>query len=48
MSEARAITNLFGNAVATIFVARWEGQLDHARARAVLARHTAPEVLSRV
>ena len=47
MSEARAITNLFGNAVATIFVARWEGQLDHARARAVLARHTAPEVLSR-
>jgi len=47
MSEARAITNLFGNAVATIFVARWEGQLDYARARAVLARHTAPEVLSR-
>ena len=48
MSEARAITNLFGNAVATIFVARWEGQLDYARARAVLAQHTAPEVLSRV
>ncbi len=37
MSEARAITNLFGNAVATIVVARWEGQLDVPRARAVLA-----------
>jgi aerobic C4-dicarboxylate transport protein len=37
MSEARAITNLFGNAVATIVVARWEGQLDLPRARAVLA-----------
>ncbi len=47
MSEARAITNLFGNAVATIVVAKWEGQLDYDRARAVLARHTAPEVLSR-
>jgi len=47
MSEARAITNLFGNAVATIVVAKWEGQLDYDRARAVLGRHTAPEVLSR-
>ncbi len=47
MSEARAITNLFGNAVATIFVAKWEGQLDLARARVVLAGHTAPEVVSR-
>ncbi len=47
MSEARSITNLFGNAVATIFVAKWEGQLDMERARAVLARHTAPELVSR-
>ncbi len=38
MSEARAITNLFGNAVATIVVTKWEGQLDMARARDVLAR----------
>ena len=38
MSEARAITNLFGNAVATVVVARWEGVLDLPRARAVLAR----------
>jgi len=37
MSEARAITNLFGNAVATLVVARWEGQLDMDRARAVLS-----------
>ena len=36
MSEARAITNLFGNAVATLVVARWQGVLDVARVRAVL------------
>lgn len=36
MSEARAITNLFGNTVATIFVAWWEGTLDIQRARAIL------------
>ncbi|MFP1723908.1 dicarboxylate/amino acid:cation symporter [Lonsdalea quercina] len=28
MSEARALTNLVGNGVATIFVAKWVGQLD--------------------
>ena len=44
MSEARSITNLFGNAVATIFVAKWEGQLDLVKARATLAGHTAPEI----
>jgi aerobic C4-dicarboxylate transport protein len=44
MSEARAITNLFGNAVATVFVAKWEGQLDMDRARATLASHNAPEI----
>ena len=37
MSEARAITNLFGNSVATIFVAWWEGQLDMAQAKRVLS-----------
>jgi aerobic C4-dicarboxylate transport protein len=36
MSEARAITNLIGNGVATVAVSRWEGELDLARARAVL------------
>ena len=37
MSEARAITNLIGNGVATIVVARWEGALDRARLRQVLS-----------
>jgi aerobic C4-dicarboxylate transport protein len=42
MSEARAITNLFGNSVATIFVARWEGQLNAEQARRVLAGNALP------
>jgi aerobic C4-dicarboxylate transport protein len=37
MSEARAITNLIGNGVATVVVSRWEGELDVDRARLVLA-----------
>jgi len=37
MSEARAITNLIGNGVATLVVARWEGALDMDRLRAELA-----------
>jgi aerobic C4-dicarboxylate transport protein len=40
MSEARAITNLIGNGVATMVVARWEGALDLPRARMVLAEDT--------
>jgi aerobic C4-dicarboxylate transport protein len=36
MSEARALTSLVGNGVATLAVARWEGQLDETRAKAVL------------
>jgi aerobic C4-dicarboxylate transport protein len=43
MSEARAITNLFGNTVATIFVAWWEGALDVKRVRAVLDRRSGVE-----
>ena len=31
MSEARALTNLVGNSVATVVVARWEGALDMTR-----------------
>jgi aerobic C4-dicarboxylate transport protein len=42
MSEARAIVNLFGNAVATIVVARWEGTLDVARAHRVLNGEDVP------
>ncbi len=36
MSEARAITNLIGNAVATMVVAKWDGALDLERARRIL------------
>jgi aerobic C4-dicarboxylate transport protein len=43
MSEARAITNLFGNTVATILVARWEGTLDMTKARALLDRREGVE-----
>ncbi|SAL71741.1 sodium:dicarboxylate symporter [Caballeronia arvi] len=38
LNEARAVTNLIGNGVATVVVARWEGQLDMDTARAVLDR----------
>jgi aerobic C4-dicarboxylate transport protein len=31
MSEARALTNLVGNGVATLVVAKWTGELDPAR-----------------
>ena len=36
MSEARAITNVIGNGVGTLVVARWQGQLDRERLREVL------------
>ena len=38
MSEARALTNLIGNGVATVVVAKWEGALDQDRLRARLAK----------
>ncbi len=41
MSEARAITNLIGNAVATVAIARWDNALDLDRARHVLATNGA-------
>ncbi|MET0155664.1 MAG: C4-dicarboxylate transporter DctA [Rickettsiales bacterium] len=37
MSEARALTNLVGNCVATLIVARWENALDLAVAKKILA-----------
>jgi len=43
MSECRALTNLVGNAVATIVVARWEGELDESRLKAALAGTTADQ-----
>ena len=50
MSEARALTNLVGNGVATLVVAKWTGELDTARLEAGLNNETwieaeAPEVL---
>ena len=50
MSEARALTNLVGNGVATLVVARWTGDLDMKRLQAGLNNETwqeadAPEVL---
>ena len=40
MSEARALTNLVGNGVATVVVARWTGDLDSARLRSQLDNET--------
>ncbi|MCR5881113.1 dicarboxylate/amino acid:cation symporter [Phenylobacterium sp. J367] len=38
MSECRALTNLVGNGVATLVVARWENQLDREKLRLELKR----------
>jgi aerobic C4-dicarboxylate transport protein len=43
MSEARAITNLIGNGVATIVIAKWENGLDEARMHRVLDGETDQE-----
>jgi aerobic C4-dicarboxylate transport protein len=43
MSEARALTNLCGNAVAMVVVAKWEGAFDPAQAGAIL--RSAPPVV---
>jgi aerobic C4-dicarboxylate transport protein len=50
MSEARAITNLIGNALAGVVVARWEGVLDTHRMTRVLNGETGvqPEVPEQV
>jgi aerobic C4-dicarboxylate transport protein len=37
MSEGRAVTNIIGNGVATIVIARWENALDRERLAAELA-----------
>ena len=43
MSEARALTNLIGNGVATVVVSCWEGALNVDRMRAHLDRETEAE-----
>jgi aerobic C4-dicarboxylate transport protein len=50
MSEARALTNLIGNGVATLVVAKWTGELDEKRLHAALNNESwvesqEPEVL---
>ncbi|WP_037570817.1 cation:dicarboxylate symporter family transporter [Phaeacidiphilus oryzae] len=37
MSEARALTNFAGNAIATVVVGHWTGEFDRSRAREVLS-----------
>ncbi len=43
MSEARALTNLVGNGVATVVVGTWCGEVDKDRMRRVLNRETGTE-----
>ncbi len=45
MSEARALTNLVGNALATVVVAKWVGQLDTEKLNAALSN---PEEVDRI
>ncbi|MFG1397015.1 dicarboxylate/amino acid:cation symporter [Roseixanthobacter pseudopolyaromaticivorans] len=48
MSECRALTNITGNAVATLVVARWEGELDMDRLHAVLDGKDVPPLVTQV
>jgi aerobic C4-dicarboxylate transport protein len=43
MSEARALTNLIGNGVATVVVSKWEGALDGDRMRRILNNESSAE-----
>jgi len=43
MSEARALTNLIGNGVATVVVGKWCGEVDEQRMRRVLDNETDEE-----
>ncbi|MGA7810225.1 C4-dicarboxylate transporter DctA [Bradyrhizobium sp.] len=42
MSEVRALTNIIGNGVATVFVSWWEGELDHGKLHARLNQQIDP------
>ena len=44
MSEARALTNLIGNGVATVFVSKWEKELDHEQMERGLRRDVEEEL----
>jgi aerobic C4-dicarboxylate transport protein len=45
MSEVRALTNIIGNGVATVFVSWWEGELDRDRLHANLDKQIDPSDL---
>jgi aerobic C4-dicarboxylate transport protein len=45
MSEVRALTNITGNGIATVFVSWWEGELDHAKLHAALNKPIDPSDL---
>src|ERR1700744_796719 len=45
MSEVRALTNITGNGVATVFVSWWEGELDHDRLHANLNQSIDPSAI---
>ena len=45
MSEARALTNLVGNGVATVVVSNWEGALDRERLNAELKNGPSAQML---
>jgi len=48
MSQMRGLTNLAGNAVATVVVAKWEKEFDASKAGAIITGHAAgePELVS--
>jgi aerobic C4-dicarboxylate transport protein len=46
MSEARALTNLIGNGVATVVVSKWEGALDSVRMNKILNRELVEDIES--
>jgi aerobic C4-dicarboxylate transport protein len=48
MSECRALVNFYGNAVATLVIAKWNKTLDVDQARRVLAGHSAPDMSAEV
>jgi aerobic C4-dicarboxylate transport protein len=47
MNEARAVTNLIGNGIATIAIAKWDGALDQAMVQEVINEQngTAPPTI---
>lgn len=45
MSEVRALTNIIGNGIATVFVSWWEGELDQVKLHANLNKEIDPSDL---